>query len=64
MLILGIILTVYGAFLLGGFILQFPFFYQNPKSKMLIKWMGKRNFNIFLIMLGATFLILGIIILN
>jgi hypothetical protein len=31
MQILGIILVVYGAFLLAGFILQFPIFLQQPQ---------------------------------
>ena len=62
--ILGIILLVYGAFLLAGFIMQFPFFYNNPKSKVLIKMMGKTGYNILLILMGGIALTFGIIILS
>ncbi|TNF07259.1 MAG: hypothetical protein EP317_05105 [Bacillota bacterium] len=64
MQILGIILLIYGAFLLVGFIMQFPFFYQNAKSKVLIKMMGKTGYNILLIILGGIALTFGIIILT
>lgn len=60
--ILGIILIVYGAFLLAGLILQFPFFYNNMKSKALIKMMGKTGFNILLLVFGLAALIIGIIL--
>lgn len=60
--ILGIILIVYGAFLLAGLILQFPFFYNNMKSKALIKMMGKAGFNILLLVFGLAALIIGILL--
>jgi len=63
MQILGIILVVYGAFMLAGFILQFPFFYNNPKSKLFIKKMGKSGFNILIVVFGISALIAGILIL-
>ena len=62
--IIGIILIVYGALLLFGFIMQFPFFYNNPKSKAIIKMMGRTGYNILLILLGSGCLIAGILILN
>ncbi len=60
--ILGIILIVYGAFILAGFILQFPFFYNNMKSKALIKMMGKTGYNILLLVFGLAALIIGIML--
>lgn len=63
MQILGIILVVYGAFVLGGFILQFPLLYNNAKSKVLIKMMGKTGYNILIIVIGLAALIAGILIL-
>jgi len=60
--ILGIILIVYGAFILVGFILQFPFFYNNMKSKALIKMMGKTGFNILLVVMGIVMLVIGILL--
>ncbi len=64
MQILGIILVVYGAFLLAGFILQFPFFYNNPKSRLFIKKIGKTGFNILIIVFGIAALVAGILILT
>ena len=64
MYILGVILMIYGAFILGGFILQFPFMYNNIKSKALIKMLGKTGFNILLIILGLGFLIGGILLIR
>lgn len=60
--ILGIILIVYGAFLLAGLVLQFPFFYNNMKSKALIKMMGKTGYNILLLVFGLAALIIGIML--
>ncbi len=59
---LGIILIIYGAFVLVGFLLQFPFIYNNAKSKVLIKMMGKTGYNILLIIIGLTALIIGILL--
>jgi hypothetical protein len=64
MQIVGIILLVYGALILAGFLMQFPFFYNNPKSKALIKMLGKTGFNILLILMGGIALAFGIIILS
>lgn len=64
MYILGIIMIIYGAFILTGFILQFPFIYNNMKSKALIKMLGKTGYNILLIILGAGFLIGGILLVS
>jgi hypothetical protein len=61
--ILAIILIVYGALLLFGFLLQIPLFYNNPKSKVLIKMMGKTGYNILIVVMGLAALIVGIIIL-
>ncbi len=64
MYILGIIMIIYGAFILAGFILQFPFIYNNMKSKALIKMLGKKGYNVLLIILGAGFLIGGILLVS
>lgn len=64
MIYLGWFLTVYGAFLLVGFLLQFPFLYTNPKSKALIKVMGKKGYNILLLVLGIATLVIGILIIS
>ena len=64
MQILGIILVVYGAFMLAGFVLQFPFFYNNPKSRLFIKKMGKKGFNILIVAFGIAALVAGILILS
>ena len=61
--VLAIILIIYGALLLTGLLFQFPFFYTNPKSKALIKLMGKTGYNILLLVLGAAALIFGIILI-
>lgn len=61
--ILGIILVVYGVLLLFGFLLQIPLIYNNPKSKALIKMMGKTGYNILIVVLGLAALIIGIILL-
>jgi hypothetical protein len=61
---LGIIMIIYGAFILAGFILQFPFLYNNIKSKALIKMMGKTGYNILLIMMGVGFLVGGILLIS
>jgi len=61
---LAIILIIYGALLLTGLLFQFPFFYTNAKSKALIKIMGKKGYNILLLVLGLGTLIAGIIILT
>ena len=60
MQILGWFLIVYGALLLAGFLFQFPFFYNNMKSKALIKVMGKTGYNILLIVFGVAALGIGI----
>lgn len=59
---LGIILIIYGAFVLVGFLLQFPFIYNNAKSKVLIKMMGKTGYNILLIVIGLIALVIGILL--
>lgn len=60
---LGIILIAYGAIVLIGLILQFPFFYNNPKSKAMIKYLTKTGFNILLLVIGLAALIGGILII-
>jgi uncharacterized membrane protein YphA (DoxX/SURF4 family) len=64
MQIFGIILIVYGVFMLAGFLLQFPFFYNNPKSRLFIKKMGRKGFNTLIIIFGIVALVAGILILN
>ena len=63
MLYLAWFLIVYGAFLLVGFILQFPFLYNNLKSKAMIKWMGLKAFNGILIFVAMLLIVIGILIL-
>lgn len=62
--ILGIILIIYGAFMLAGLLFQFPFFYNNAKSKMFIKMIGKTGFNILILVFGIAALVGGILILG
>ncbi len=57
---LAIFLIVYGAFLLASFLFQFPFLYRMGKVKVMVKMMGKKGFNILLIVMGLALLILGI----
>ncbi len=64
MQILGIVLVVYGLFVLLAFLLKFPFLYQNAKSRMFIKMMGKRGFDIMILVFGIAALVAGILILN
>ncbi len=63
MQILGIILLAYGVFVLAAFLFQFPFLYNNAKSKLFIKMMGKTGYNILIIVFGLAGLIAGILIL-
>lgn len=60
---LGIFLIVYGVFCLASLLLQFPFLYNNAKSKVFIKMMGKTGFNILILVFGLAALIGGILIL-
>jgi uncharacterized membrane protein YphA (DoxX/SURF4 family) len=62
--ILGIILIVYGSLILAGLLLQFPFFYNNPKSKAFIKMLGRKGFNILLLVIGLLSLIIGILLIT
>ncbi len=61
---LAIILIVYGAFMLLGLLLQFPFFYRMKKAEIMIKLLGKTGYNILIFILGATALIIGIILMT
>ena len=63
MLYLSIFMMVYGAFILVGMLLQFPFLYNNMKSKAMIKMMGKKGFNILLLIMAIAFIVIGYIIL-
>jgi len=60
----GIFLIVYGVFVLAAFIMQFPFLYNNAKSKVLIKMMGKTGFNILVLVLGIVCLVGGILLVS
>ncbi|MDO9629526.1 MAG: hypothetical protein Q7I99_06465 [Acholeplasmataceae bacterium] len=60
----GIFLIIYGVFVLAGFIMQFPFLYNNAKSKMLIKMMGKTGYNILLLAVGVVALVGGILLVS
>lgn len=61
---LAIILIIYGALILVGLLFQFPFFYNNAKSKAMIKLMGKKGYNIMLLVLGVVALTAGIILIT
>ncbi|MDD3067957.1 MAG: hypothetical protein WC179_09060 [Candidatus Cloacimonadaceae bacterium] len=61
---LAIILIVYGAFMLLGLILQFPFFYRMKKAEILIKLLGKTGYNILILVMGLAALIIGIILIT
>lgn len=53
-------------FLLGvlyGFAacVEIGFFYEgNPKTRLIIKWIGKRNYKILLVVMSIIFIALGI----
>lgn len=61
---LGIILMVYGAFMLLGLILQFPFFYRMKKAEIMMKLLGKTGYNILIFVMGAAALVIGIILIT
>lgn len=61
---LAIILIVYGAFMLLGLLLQFPFFYRMKKAEIMIKLLGKTGYNILIFIMGVAALIIGIILLT
>lgn len=61
---LGIFLLAYGVFCLAGLLLQFPFLYNNAKSKIMIKRMGKTGYNILILVFGLAGLVGGILILT
>ncbi|HAX03461.1 MAG: hypothetical protein A2Y45_00125 [Tenericutes bacterium GWC2_34_14] len=63
MLYLSIFMMVYGAFILVGMLLQFPFLYNNMKSKAMIKMMGKKGFNILLLVMAVAFIVIGYLIM-
>jgi hypothetical protein len=64
MFYLGLFLTIYGSFLLLGFLLQFPFFYNNAKSKVIIKWVGIKGFNGIILFLALASITAGVVLLN
>ncbi|MFA6693096.1 MAG: hypothetical protein WCR73_05010 [Acholeplasmataceae bacterium] len=61
---LGIILMVYGAFMLLGLILQFPFFYRMKKAEIMMKLLGRTGYNILIFVMGAAALVIGIILIT
>jgi len=63
MLYLSIFMMVYGAFILVGMLLQFPFLYNNMKSKAMIKMMGKKGFNILLLIMAIAFIVIGYLLM-
>lgn len=60
---LAIFLIVYGAFLLIGMFLQFPFLYNNFKSKAMIQKMGKKAYQWLLFGLAVIFIVAGILMI-
>ena len=63
MIYLSWFLIIYGIILLVGYLLKFPFLYNNMKSVALIKLMGKKGFNIMLILVGIGCIILGLVLM-
>lgn len=61
---LGIILIVYGAFMLLGLILQFPFFYRMKKAEIMMKLLGRTGYNILIFVMGAAALVIGTILIT
>jgi hypothetical protein len=61
---LGIFLVIYGAFCLAALVLRFPFVFNNVKSRVFIKMMGKTGFDILILVFGLASLIGGILILS
>lgn len=61
---LAIILIVYGAFMLLGLILQFPFFYRMKKAEIMMKLLGRTGYNILIFVMGAAALVIGIILIT
>lgn len=59
---LAIFLMVYGVFMLLGWLLKFPFLYNNMKSKLMIKKMGKKGFELMLIITAVLLIVLGAIL--
>jgi hypothetical protein len=62
MIYLQVFLIVYGAFILIGMLLKFPFLYNNIKSRLLIKKMGIKGFNILLLLMSILFIAIGLLI--
>lgn len=61
---LGIILIVYGAFMLLGLIFQFPFFYRMKKAEIMMKLLGRTGYNILIFVMGAAALVIGTILIT
>ncbi|MBE0701460.1 MAG: hypothetical protein IH571_07215 [Acholeplasmataceae bacterium] len=61
--LLGMILVVYGAFVLLGLIMQFPFFYNNPKAKLFLKKIGKTAYNLIIFIFGAAAIVVGLFLI-
>ena len=61
---LVIILIVYGAFMLLGLILQFPFFYRMKKAEIMMKLLGRTGYNILIFVMGTAALVIGIILIT
>ncbi len=60
--ILGFVLGALGVLFLAGLLLQFPFFYNNPKAKVFIKMMGKRGYDILIAVFGVGFIVAAILL--
>lgn len=61
--ILMIVLFVIGGLYTIFALTDSSFVYDNPKSRLFIKWMkGKKNFKIFLFVLGVTCLVAAFLI--
>lgn len=59
----AIFFIVYGVFMMLGWLLKFPFLYNNMKSKLIIKKMGKKAFDVMLIITAAILITVGVLIL-
>ncbi len=63
MSIWSIIFFLLGALYLFGAIFEFPIMFEgNPKTRWLIEKMGKRNLKILILVMGAIFIALAIIL--
>lgn len=60
-MLLPVILFLLGVLYGVAAVVEIGLFYEgNPKTRMMIKWMGKRNYKILLIVMSVVFIGLAI----